>query len=572
MIGSIALPTRGWTIRRRLLFGFGASMALFVVTALVELAMMRRTQRSMKVQLKEVLELQRNVTHTSDATRDYVTFAQTDLLGRDSMYQRRMDSVFTAADSLRRVVTSGTALGEAGRVRIDRIGAIQSRVAVRLALARAAQDLGRSDEVLRQARFSAALLDTLFVESGAVTFDETRAVNERLQRLDAVALNQQGIVWGLSAVGLLAALMFGVLTWRAVARPLARLTVTARRMGAGDFRVQSLPEKLDAEYRTFAEAFTETARRLASLISDIQHQARGVSDSAASLTSASEEAARATNQISQAVGDIASTASGQIQSLAASREVLARVDESAANLTTTAAKSTELGADIHRTANRANDDIRLALETLERARGVIQASAAGVTRLDSASKAVETFVAAIQDVADMTNLLSLNAAIEAARAGDHGRGFAVVATEVRDLATRSAQAAEEVRLVVQRMRYEVSNAIKAFDEGVGALGNVDGISRTATDALDGIHAAVSGIEQVAVTLDTAAAANREAVRELQRHMSVTTEQAEDQAAASEEAAASAQQTAASTHEVASTAERLLGSAARLRELVSSFSV
>src|SRR5262249_18811789 len=138
MIAPIALPTRGWTIRRRLLFGFGASMALFVVTALVQLSLMRRTQRSMKVQLKEVLELQRNVTHTSDATRDYVTFAQTDLLGRDSMYQRRVDSLFTAADSLRRVVTSGTVLGEAGRVRIDRIGAIQSRVAVRLALARAA--------------------------------------------------------------------------------------------------------------------------------------------------------------------------------------------------------------------------------------------------------------------------------------------------------------------------------------------------------------------------------------------------------------------------------------------------
>jgi len=77
---------------------------------------------------------------------------------------------------------------------------------------------------------------------------------------------------------------------------------------------------------------------------------------------------------------------------------------------------------------------------------------------------------------------------------------------------------------------------------------------------------------VAVTLDAAAAANREAVRELQRHMTATTEQAEDQAAASQEAAASAEQTAASTHEVASTAERLLGSAARLRELVSAFSV
>jgi methyl-accepting chemotaxis protein len=221
---------------------------------------------------------------------------------------------------------------------------------------------------------------------------------------------------------------------------------------------------------------------------------------------------------------------------------------------------------------RANEDIRRALETLERAREVIQSSASGVSRLDAASKAVETFVAAIQDVADMTNLLSLNAAIEAARAGDHGRGFAVVANEVRELATRSAQAADEVRLVVERMRHGVTTAVAAFDEGVRALGNVDGISRTATDALDGIHGAVSGIEQVARTLDVAAVANRQAVLELERHMNATTEQAEGQAAASQEAAASAEETAASTHQVASTAERLQVSASRLRELVSTFEV
>jgi methyl-accepting chemotaxis protein len=483
-----------------------------------------------------------------------------------------MDSLFAVADSMRRLLTTGSALREADRVRIERIGAIQSRVAVRLALARAALDLGRSEDVLRQARASALLLDTLFAESGAVKIEETRAANERLQRLDAAAMSQQTVLWGVFAVGGLAALLFGMLTWRAVARPLARLTETARRMGSGDFRVEAPPDDLDDEYRTLANAFVETAQRLSVLIGEIRKQAVEVADSATSLTLASEEAARATNQVSEVIGDIAATAGGQIESLAASRDVLARVGESATNLSATAERSTELGGDIQRTAHRANEDIGRALETLERARSVIQASATGVSRLDAASKAVETFVAAIQDVADMTNLLSLNAAIEAARAGDHGRGFAVVANEVRDLATRSAQAAEEVRLVVERMRHGVAAAVASFDEGVRALGNVDGISRTATDALEGIHDAVSGIEQVAVTLDAAANANRQAVKELERHMSATTEQAEGQAAASQEAAASAQETAASTHEVASTAERLLASADRLKELVSTFAV
>jgi methyl-accepting chemotaxis protein len=568
----MSLRWSGWTIRRRLLVGFGGTIALFVLAALAELSMMRRTQRDLKGELREMLDLQSKLASVSDATRDYVAFAQTDLIGRDTVYQRRMDSLFTVADSVRRLLSTGNALRESDRVRIDRIGAIQSRVAVRLAYARAAQDLGRADDVLKQARFSAALLDTLLAESGAVKIEETRAAEARLDRLDATAGTQQNLVWAFSIIGVLAAAFFGSLTWRAVARPLARLTETARRMGAGDFRVDAPTDDLDAEYRQLATAFVETARRLAGLVSEIRQQVVEVTESATSLTAASEEAARATNQVSEVVGDIAAAAGGQIQSLGASRDVLGRVDDSAAQLAKFAQRSTQLGANIHRTVDRAHDDIRRALETLHRAREVIEESSAGVARVDTAAKSVETFVAAIQDVADMTNLLSLNAAIEAARAGDHGRGFAVVATEVRDLATRSAQAAEEVRMVVERMRIGVTAAIASFNEGVSALGDVDGISRTATEALNDIGGAVSGIEQIAVMLDQRASANRQAVDELERHMNATTEQAESQAAASQEAAAGAEETAATAHEVSATAERLLTSADRLRGLVSTFSV
>ena len=308
------------------------------------------------------------------------------------------------------------------------------------------------------------------------------------------------------------------------------------------------------------------------LLGEIQQQANDVAESANSLTSASEEAARATNQISEVIGEIASAAGGQIEALGSSRDVLTRVGNSATNLSTTAARSTELGADIQRAATLAQDDIGRALATLKRAREIIEASATGISRLDGASKAVETFVAAIQDIADMTNLLSLNAAIEAARAGEQGRGFAVVAAEVRDLATRSAHAADEVRTVVATMRAEVRTAIASFGEGVRGLGNVDGVSRTANEALARIDSAVTGIDQVARSLDGAAVANHAMVDELGRHMNAATEHAQSQAAASEEAAAGAEETAASTHHVASTAERLLGSAARLRELVSTFDV
>jgi methyl-accepting chemotaxis protein len=240
-------------------------------------------------------------------------------------------------------LSTGNALREADRVRIDRIGAIQSRVAVRLAYARAAQDLAATDEVLKQARFSAALLDTLLAESGSVKLEETRAADERLDRLDATASTQQSLVWALSLIGVLAAALFGSLTWRAVARPLARLTETARRMGAGDFRVDAPADDLDAEYRELATAFVETARRLAVLIGEIRQQAVEVTESAAALNAASEEAARATNQVSEVVGDIAARRADKSSRSGASRDVLGRVGDSAAHLGRFAERSTELG-------------------------------------------------------------------------------------------------------------------------------------------------------------------------------------------------------------------------------------
>src|SRR6185503_15341810 len=290
-----AIPFRahlgGWTIRLRLLIGFGATIVLLVLATTLSLVMLRRTHTGMKAEMQAVVDLQRHLTTTNDATRDYVVLAQTDLLGRDAQNQRRIDSLATVADSVRRLLISGSSLSEANRGRLERIGDIQSRIAVRLVLAHAAEDVARPDEALRQARFSSALLDTLFEQSEAVKRDESSAAADRMHSIDRSAATQQLLLAGLSVIGALVALLFGMWTWRAVAHPLARLTATARRMGAGDLRIDEMDGHLDAEYRTLADAFFETSTRLATLLREIQAQATSVAGSATELTTASEEAA-----------------------------------------------------------------------------------------------------------------------------------------------------------------------------------------------------------------------------------------------------------------------------------------
>lgn len=566
------LKSRRWTIRGRLAIGFGSTIAFLAIASVLGLSTLRRTQSAMQSQMRSSLAVRTDLATSDGATRDFVILAENDLLGGNPAYRARMDSVFSVADSARRTLTIGTALTDAERARLEHIGELQSRIGVRLALARAASDLGEREEAVRQARFSEVLLDSLFADSRAIASVRASENERQLAAIHGSASRQQLALGGLGAVGVLLAVLFGLATWRAVVRPLTPLTEAARRMGEGDFRIELSEHALDEEYAVLTHALLETTNRLGTLVRAIQVQASEVTASATALTDSSGEAASATRQISMTIESIASAAEEQIAQLAASRSVLSRVGESADRLSETASVSSELGTQINITAGDAQHDVGEALRMVQSARDVISHSATGVQRLQTASASIDTFVSAIQDVADMTNLLALNAAIEAARAGEHGRGFAVVADEVRQLAARSGESALEVRSVVDAMQRDVAAAARSFADGVSALGDVDEISRTATAALERIQAAVSGLERVAGTLEGAARSNRAAVAELVRQVEATAGGAQDQAAASEEAAAGAQQSAATTEDMANTAARLHANAARLNELVAAFTV
>ena len=566
----IAFGSGAPTIKRRLLLGFGASIVPLVVAAAVGNVVLGRAHAALRERTRDVVRVKNQLFASGEATRQYVVLAQSDLLRREGTDAAALDSVSAAADSLRRALTVGSSFGEAERSRLARIGALQARIGARLAIARAELDVGRPEASTRQVALATPLLDSLFRESDAISRNEDARADVMLGEAEAMVERQQLVLRLLLLLGLLVASGFGWLTWRAVTRPLARLTRAAQRVGAGDLTATVDTNGLDAEYALVAGAFTEAAARLSELIGAVQREAREVGTAADTLHLNATATAAATGQMSETISQVAGAAEEQMRSVDASSRVLVTVNETAGTLDRAAFDARRLEREVLELTTNAHATLVAAIDALGSARQVIGASEQNVRRIDDASSLVHGFVRSIERIASQTNLLALNAAIEAARAGEHGRGFAVVAEEVRALAEESATAAEQVRGIVEGIIQETATAVVAFRKGVQRLGDVDATSHSATSALDAIRQAVGTIDALTVAVTGAAAANRESIGMLTQQIAMVSSQAQAQAAASQEASAGAEQTAAASEEVVATASQLAASATRLDSLMSAF--
>ena len=180
-----------------------------------------------------------------------------------------------------------------------------------------------------------------------------------------------------------------------------------------------------------------------------------------------------------------------------------RTSEQAASLEETASSMEEMASTVKHTAENANQANQLAIAAqsqAEKGGGVVAAAVNAMSTINTASSKIADIIGVIDSIAFQTNLLSLNAAVEAARAGDQGRGFAVVANEVRNLAGRSATAAKEIKALIEESVSRVAEGSRLVDESGRALHEIVAAVKKVTDIVAEIAAASSeqssGIDQV----------------------------------------------------------------------------
>ncbi|WP_166261900.1 methyl-accepting chemotaxis protein [Marinobacter salicampi] len=289
----------------------------------------------------------------------------------------------------------------------------------------------------------------------------------------------------------LVAIAIGVLVGRSVTVPLNRVSNLMQGIAAGE---GDLRQRLPAEGN---DELAELGRRFNAFVIKIQDTIREVGATTEQVASAAEELSRVATETRQSV---------QVQG-SETDQIAAAINEMAATVQQIAANANEVegaASDADRLAREGGATITNAQASVNKLSEEIASTAKSIDALAAKSDDIQQVLDVIHAVTDQTNLLALNAAIEAARAGEHGRGFAVVADEVRQLARRSAESATQIRDMIDGFVTETRSAVERMkgsrsrsDETVERINH-------ATDALRTIERSVGTIHEQVTQIATAA--------------------------------------------------------------------
>jgi methyl-accepting chemotaxis protein len=260
------------------------------------------------------------------------------------------------------------------------------------------------------------------------------------------------------------------------------------------------------EIGALAEHFNRLVEKLHSAIMQVAGSSNEVSSAASMLDNATEHMATGVEE-----------AAMQVNSVAAASEEMSKTTSEIAHNCVVAAKSSEKA---NGSASSGEKIIQETIEVMNRINNRVKESAEIIKNLGVRSDQIGEIVGLINDVADQTNLLALNAAIEAARAGEHGRGFAVVADEVRKLAERTSDATKEIRETIQSMQSETKKAVVSMEDGVNDVGQgtVEAAKsgEALKDILHQINKVTSEINQIAVASEEETATTNEIASSIQQ--------------------------------------------------------
>jgi methyl-accepting chemotaxis protein len=312
--------------------------------------------------------------------------------------------------------------------------------------------------------------------------------------------------------------MFGGLTHIVVRRkfaPIQELSEATKEMARGNLDIEHIQVRSTDEMGTLIQNYNSMLDNLRAIVGSVKNVSTKMSSSSEVLFNHMDDAVKFNNEITSSIQEIASGTEEQAKSTSTSIRVIEEMSTGIQRISESTASISEVTISNTKQAERGNEFTHKAVEQMNLISKTVKQSAELVKVLGSRSEEIGNILEIITAISSQTNLLALNAAIEAARAGEHGKGFAVVADEVRKLAEQSQTSAQQISNIISQIQKDTAESIRIMDLTVTEVDEgLDIVSETEKafkQILTSVYTVSEQIQEISATFEELSSGTDEVV-------------------------------------------------------------